>query len=533
MKINFNNISEQLAAYNADGSALVNVERDRRYTFSEFHLLTNRIVNMMTDRFGMEKGDFFFAVLNNDNLSLVHLPTIFKGPATAVYSNYRDSIAEKRRQIEHVGHCRIAFVETGDLEAHREIFAGRVDTVICMDKPEDPADRADDVLYFWDLVEEASDRTPQYTHEDREDVLLIRFTGGTTGDAKAVPYTYDNWLAMTDAAYALEDADWTRETITLHTAPLSHGSCSLLLPTYLSGGTTVTLNDTDLVRFCEVVQAERVTAAMAVPTMLYRLLQVPDLENYDLGSLRHIYYGAAPINPDKIPALVSQFGSIFTQVYGASETFAFALELPAADHRADSEAARRRLSSSGHAATNCEVELRDDDGRPVAPGEIGELWMRARGTVSGYFKNAVRTAGEFEDGFWRSGDLARMDEDGYYHIVDRKKDVIISGGFNVYPNDVEAAIASFPGVVMSVAVGIPDEEWGEAVHAEVMLVPGTPPPSVDALITHVKERIGRYKSPKSVTFVDMLPISVAGKLMRRTVRAKYRSPQSTITEETP
>ncbi|MNT18173.1 Long-chain-fatty-acid--CoA ligase [compost metagenome] len=167
----------------------------------------------------------------------------------------------------------------------------------------------------------------------------------------------------------------------------------------------------------------------------------------------------------------------------------------------------------------------DDAGKPVPPGATGEVWLRGRGTISGYHNNPEGTAAEFDNGFWKSGDLGYLDEAGYLFIVDRKKDVIITGGFNVYAVEVEATLNAHPAVSMSAVVGVPHDKWGEAVHAEVVLKPGMAI-AEEELIELVKERLGRFKAPKSVTFVDALPVSAVGKVLRRQVRERYWKDQS-------
>jgi acyl-CoA synthetase (AMP-forming)/AMP-acid ligase II len=169
--------------------------------------------------------------------------------------------------------------------------------------------------------------------------------------------------------------------------------------------------------------------------------------------------------------------------------------------------------------------IADDAGRRLATGETGEVWLRSRATIPGYYNNPEGTAAEFSNGFWKSGDLGYLDEDGFLFIVDRKKDMIISGGFNVYAIEVEATLNAHPAVAISVVVGKPHEEWGEAVHAEVVLKAGEQT-SADHLIEHVKSRIGRFKAPKSIAFVDELPLSSVGKVLRRQVRDRYWANQS-------
>jgi acyl-CoA synthetase (AMP-forming)/AMP-acid ligase II len=184
------------------------------------------------------------------------------------------------------------------------------------------------------------------------------------------------------------------------------------------------------------------------------------------------------------------------------------------------DGADSHLASAGRPLPGVEVQIMDDDGNPVERTEIGEIWLRSRAVVPGYFGNPEQTATEFQDGFWKSGDVGRIDERGFFHIVDRKKDMIISGGFNIYANEVEAALNSHEAVLMSAVVGVPHEEWGESVHAEVMLKDGAST-SVEELVEHVRGQLGGYKTPKTIEIVAELPVSVVGKVLRRKVREKY------------
>jgi acyl-CoA synthetase (AMP-forming)/AMP-acid ligase II len=247
---------------------------------------------------------------------------------------------------------------------------------------------------------------------------------------------------------------------------------------------------------------------------------MPEAQQADLSSLESIFYAAAPMSPGKLKQLLEKFGNIFVQIYAATEHPAFSMSLSKADHIINSPEDEKRLAAVGKITPGVEVLLMDDDGVPVARGEIGEMWMRSRSIIQGYYNQPEKTAEEFTDGWWKSGDMARMDNEGLLYIVDRKKDMIISGGFNVYATEVEAAINAHDAIFMSAVVGIPHEEWGEAVHAEVVLREGA---SIDEaeLIASLKTQLGSYKTPKSITFVDQLPISAVGKVLRKDVRQKY------------
>ena len=194
--------------------------------------------------------------------------------------------------------------------------------------------------------------------------------------------------------------------------------------------------------------------------------------------------------------------------------------LDKSEHRADSDKAIKRMSSAGRVTPGVEVFVTDADGKPLPVGQTGEIRIRCRAVIQGYYANAAGTAAEFENGAWRSGDLGYIDEDGFLYIVDRLKDMIISGGFNVYAVEVEAALSTHPAVLMSAVVGVPHVEWGEAVHGEVVLRQGANASAAE-LIAHVKAKLGSYKAPKSINFVDSLPLSVVGKVLRRHVRDKY------------
>lgn len=511
--MNFANTVANLAMRFGDREALVNIERNRRYTFRELHSLSNRIVNMLRGRLMLRRGDVYFCILENDNISLLHAWTSLKGDAVAAYANYRDAFEEHRWQIEFVA-PKVAFIENALIDQYYDFLRAQGITIVCMDPPDRPREG---LLYFWDLLEGVPDDNPGVDSDIQKDALVYRFTGGTTGQSKCVTYTIDNWMALRDSMYLEAEQPYQPDTRFLHMAPISHGSGLGLLPTLFRGGCTLTQNIPDLARLCRNIEAEKVTMTLLVPTMIYRLLEMPEARNYDLSTLQTMAYGAAPMSPAKLRQAQERFGNIFMQIYGATECLHAVALLGKADHLTQNE---KQLSSAGRIAVGADILIVDDHGQPVAPGATGELWVRSRGTICGYFNNPQGTAQEFHKGYWKSGDLGYIDPDGFLFLVDRKKDMIITGGFNVYAIEVEAALNAHPAVLNSAVVGIPHEEWGEAVHAEVMLKDGQVV-SVESLIEHVKGRLGRFKAPKSIHFVEALPLSVVGKVLRRKVREKY------------
>ncbi|RJG08364.1 AMP-binding protein [Massilia cavernae] len=512
MKTNFARLMGNLALRFGDCEALVNIERNRRYNYREFHSLTNRIVNMMRERLQLRRGDVYLCILENDNMSLMHVWTALKGEAAVAYANFRDSFEEHCRQVEYM-RPKVVFIETALLDRYYDALRAQGVTLVCMDPP--PAGR-DGLLYFWDLLDGVADANPGVESDTRKDILVYRFTGGTTGKSKCAQYTMDNWLACRDSMFMEADQFQLNDTRFLHMAPISHGSGFGVLATLFRGACTLTQNVPDLALMCKNIEAEKVTMTLLLPTLIYRLLEMPEATTYDLSSLRSIAYGGAPMSPTKLRQARQRFGNVFLQFYGSTECLQTIGLLGKSDHLTATDA---QLGSAGRIQPGVEVMIVDDEGKEVSSG-TGEIWVRCRGVISGYHNNPEGTAAEFENGFWKSGDLGYLDKDGFVYLVDRKKDMVITGGFNVYAIEVETALSSHPAVSMAAVVGIPHDEWGEALHAEVKLKAGEEV-SAEALILHVKGMLGGVKAPKTVVFVDALPVSVVGKVLRRAVRDKY------------
>ncbi len=508
---------QQTAQKFSDREALVNTEKSRRYTFKELHLLTNKICNMMQDHFSMDFGDKFIALLENDNLSLF-TSWMAKGKAASGWLNYRDSFEEHKWQIELL-QPKVIFMETVLVETYHEALRAMGIQIVCMDKMDKDLEG---VSYFWDLLEDARDDELNVEYDIDEHVFLYRFTGGTTGTGKCAAYSLRNLLTTADLMDSFHEPIVKQNSRHIHMAPISHASVIFVLPLFFKGGTNITMNVPDLTNLCEIIQAEKATLTFLVPTLLYWLVDSGLNNAYDLSSLETIVYGAAPMSPTKLIDLQEAFGNIFIQAYGSTESLPPATILGKSAHVVNSPEDKKTLSSMGQPCPRVEIKICDDDGQEVADNETGEIYIRSDGTIKGYYQNPEKTKEEFVDGFWKSGDMGYRDDNGYIYIVDRKKDMIISGGFNVYAIEVENTLNSHPAVQQSAVVGIPHEEWGEAVHGEIILSEGTSVTEQE-LIDFCKERIGRYKAPKTISFVDQLPMTAVGKVIRRQVRDKYWS----------
>lgn len=345
-------------------------------------------------------------------------------------------------------------------------------------------------------------------------------TGGTTGPARGVRVTNLAWGTMTEMATRYWNADDT-DPVCLCTAPLSHAAGVVAFTMFAIGGTNVILPGFDALQVLQAIERHRVTHMFLPPTALYSLLAHPDVSRFDYSSLRIFLLAGSPVSPDKLKKAVEVFGPCMCQSYGQTEapmllTFLDAREVAAAAVGNHPE----RLRSCGRPTASVRVAIMDDDGRILPPRQPGEIV--ARGTlISGGYHNLPEATAEIRRHGWHhTGDVGYIDEDGYVYIVDRKKDMIISGGFNVYCAEVEAGIMALPEVQECAVVGAPDEKWGEAVKAFVIVRHGELLTESD-VIRHCKEKLGGVKSPKSVEFVQEIPKTPAGKLDRKTLRQRF------------
>jgi len=517
VQIDFSIISENLARTYGDADCIVNIERDRRYNYREFHRLTNRIVNMMRAPLALGCGDTWLCILHNDSLSLLSQFTAFKGEACACYTNATDSLETQASQLDLVK-PKVVFIEADLLPTHHALLKQRGLTIVSMDPP--PGDFPD-VLHFWSLLEGIGDDNPRVIHDDRQDCLYLRFTGGTTGAPKAVMYSIDNWIATRNMHYAGPDSIPVRGMRLLHFGMISHASGMVVPPIIFKGGCNITMNDRSLKTWCRTVERERVTASLMVPAMLYRLLEAPEAQESDLSSLQTIYYGASIIIPARLKQLSERFGNIFVQIYASSEHPAAVTMMSKTEHLPDQNGDESHLASAGRIVPGVELLMVDREGRPVPDGQDGEIWTRSHAICLGYLHAPDKTAEAFCNGYWKSGDFGRIDAHGFVYVLDRVKDTVISSDRNVYPSLVEAALCAHPKVAMAVVVGIDDPTCGEYVHAEVVMREGETI-EIEQLRGFITGRVPTEYLPRTINFTASLPMSAVGKVLRRAVREACR-----------
>ncbi len=353
-------------------------------------------------------------------------------------------------------------------------------------------------------------------------IVSITYTGGTTGKPKGVIGTAQAMTTMTQIQLA--EWEWPDAPRFLMCTPLSHAGAAFFAPTVIKGGTLFVMDRFDPAEVLRMIEEQRITATMLVPTMLYALLDHPDSRTRDLSSLETVYYGASAINPVRLKEAIERFGPIFAQYYGQSEAPMVISYFPKGDHV--DEAGRPiepRLTSCGRPSAFLRTALLGEDDEPVAPGEPGEICVAGPLLAGGYWQLPDATAETFRDGWMRTGDVAREDDDGFWYIVDRTKDMIVTGGFNVFPREVEDVVAEHPAVAQVGVIGTPHEKFGEAVTAVV--VPRDGSELSEAVITEiqqmVKDRKGSVHTPKQVIATDALPLTPLGKPDKKALRAQY------------
>jgi fatty-acyl-CoA synthase len=351
-----------------------------------------------------------------------------------------------------------------------------------------------------------------------EEIASVNFTGGTTGKPKGVMSPHRVSATMTQ----IQMAEWEfpEQVRMLMATPLSHAAAAFFIPVLQKGGAFYVMQGFSPDEFFDMVRDHRITCTMLVPVMLYFLLDSPRATDGSMDSMETIFYGASPMSPARLAEGLEKWGKIFYQFFGQSECPMVIANLRKQDHDLSRP---ERLASCGRPTPWVHVALLDQDCNPVPKGEPGEICVRGPLIMAGYKDMPEQTAEAFEGGWLHTGDVGKLDEDGFLYIVDRTKDMIVTGGFNVFPREVEDVLATHEAVGQVVVVGVPDEQWGEAVKAVIVPKPGIEGSEELAVELQelVKDKKGSVQSPKSVDFVAGIPLTPVGKPDKKAVKAQY------------
>jgi acyl-CoA synthetase (AMP-forming)/AMP-acid ligase II len=376
--------------------------------------------------------------------------------------------------------------------------------------------RIGDSAAFADWAAAQSPSDPMLAIQPDDDVIQL-YTSGTTGLPKGVQITDGAYLKFFRYGLMAQWADYAPGDAVLVAMPMFHvAGINTAILSVAQGAKGVVLEAVDPVEILRLIPVEKIKHAFFAPTIINMLMQIPGAEGVDYSSLERVFYGASPITDALLRQAQARFGCSFTQLYGMTESLGAGTYLPPEDHAEG----RDKLRSCGKPWPGFQIETRRADGTPCAPGEVGEIVMTSDCLMKGYWNRADATQETIRDGWLHTGDAGYFDEEGYLFIHDRVKDMIVSGGENVYPAEVENAIFGHPAVADVAVIGVPDDKWGEAVKAIVVAKPGaTVEP--ESVIAYARGRIAGYKVPKSVDVVDALPRNPSGKVLRRELREPY------------
>ena len=493
-------VIEWRANVRPDAAALVD-DRGAAYTYAQLLAEVERKAGGWAG-LGVGPGDVVAIVAKNSADFLVHAFALMRAGATPAFVNWRLS----PRELTEVLTLLVPKAVATDAE-----FADLVDAAWPQATPR--------VTIGGDTL---SGPVPPRPALSGDTVLALVHTSGTTGRAKAIPLRHGA-LMMSVADFAIEIGDQVAGSHHLQILPLFHlGGFGQCMQAILTAGTVYIHTAFNPAAVIDAIEADRIEFFTAGPSLIDMLVAEIHRRNHpDLNSLREIAYGTAPITPSSLTAAVAAFGCRFRQIYGNTESQSMISLLAPEDH----QPGHPRLDSAGRVSFGWEVRVVDPDGRDLPRDAPGELLIRGECLFSGYWRDPAATAAAFAEGGWyRTGDIAKLTADGYLYILDRAKDMIISGGENIYPAEVEAVLARHPAVADVAVLGRADPTWGEAVHAVIIPAPG-PPVSPEEIISWCRDQLAHFKCPKTIEFTTAFPRTTTGKVLKRELRAQL-SPQS-------
>jgi len=496
---------------NPHGIAIL--EGDRKLTWAQLGERVGRLAGALR-QLGVAKGDRVAVLMLNSSRYLELYLAVGWAGAVIVPLNIRWSVGENRDALTDCT-ARLLVVDSAFKEAGKALAAAIPGLALVHADDGEPAAG----VPGYESLLAAAEAIPDVM-AGRDDVTGIFYTGGTTGRSKGVTLSHGN--VMFNALQSLAEGVFPADAVYLHAPPMFHiANGWSMYCMFINGGINAVIKAFTPEAAAAAIERFRVTNTLFVPTMIQMFVDHPGIGKYDLSSLRQIVYGASPIAEAVLDRAMARLPGVrFLQAYGMTELSPLATVLMPEEH-VGAGRAKGRHRSGGRPSLGVEIRIVDADDRPVAPGTVGEIAVRGDNVMLGYWNRPEETAKAIVGGWMHTGDGGYMDEDGFVYIVDRIKDMIITGGENVYSTEVENVVAQHPAVQQCAVIGIPHPQWGEAVHAVVVVKPGTTL-QPDELIAFCKERIGHYKCPRSVEVrTEALPLSGAGKILKRELRRPF------------
>ena len=499
--------------YYPENIAFIDIDRDgASMTYAQAHPVTHQIAAAMHAN-GYKQRSHVGILAPNSSIAFLALLGLFRAEAIWLPINPRNAVATNVDLLTRFDGELLFYHTEFEAEA-REILntVPGIREAVCIDGEGGLGTS----LQAW------SAGCPQ-THEagpaDMDAVFSIFPTGGTTGKSKGVVMTNRNIYTMFQNYYS--HFNYHDDTCHLVVAPMTHSAGLIGCMHFARGGSNAIMSKAAPDLICDAIEKYAVTHVFLPPTVVYMMLALPDVKARDYSSLQHLLVGAAPTSLEKLKEAITVFGPVMTEAFGQSEApAAITAKAPWDYLHKDGTVNERRLASIGRPCVNNKVATLDDDGKETGIGVAGEICIQGELVTPGYYNNPQATAEVREFGWHHTGDIGVMDAEGFITIVDRKKDMIITGGFNVFPNEVEQVLNSHPAVQDCAVIGVPDEKWGEAVKAVIQLKPGSDCVA-EELVALCKAGLGSVKAPKSVDFIDDLPRSAAGKVLKVDLRKAY------------
>ncbi len=490
------------------------LDGDRAISFREADARANRLARALLAR-GLAPGDRVALLTVNRFEGLETMLAAMKAGLAVVPMNLRLHPAEHAFMIRDSGAAAVVYGE--EFRDHLATVRGDCTGVrrwICIGRA--PGDLAYEALL---AAESGGSPDPAI---DADDLAWLFYTSGTTGHPKGAMLTHRVLITMAEQ-FLLGINDARPDDVVLHAAPITHGSGTLAFHHIARGAASAfpTTRAFDPPRIFADIARFRATTMFLVPTMIHMLVTSPERARHDLSSLHTVVYGGAPMYVEQLRAALAAFGPVFVQIFGQGEAPMTCTSLPKEEHLTGDDPVKvARLASAGRETPAVRVRVVDDDDRPVAAGTMGEIVVRGDLVMKGYWNNAAATAETLRGGWLHTGDVGCLDPDGYLFITDRKKDMIISGGSNIYPREVEEVVLRHPAVSEVSVIGVPDDKWGEAVKALVVVRAGGRVSEAE-LVEHCRRHLAPYKKPQSVEFLEALPKNAYGKILKRELRQRY------------